>query len=103
MDKKLHIKAIASHTIKVDAYWYKYGDKMDCYMTPNQFKDIALSGGFEDFDIILDEDNSPISIEKPQIKIEKTEVKVDGEVQQPKKTERKVNRKTENQVDIQQS
>ena len=28
MDKKLHIKAIASHTIKVDAYWYKYGDKM---------------------------------------------------------------------------
>lgn len=114
MDKKLHIKAIASHTIKVDAYWYKYGDKMDCYMTPNQFKDIALSGGFEDFDIILDDDNSPKSIdapkikepvveEKPQIKIEKTEVKVDGEIQQPKKTERKVNRKTENQVDIQQS
>lgn len=67
MDKKLHIKAIASHTIKVDAYWYKYGDKMDCYMTPNQFKDIALSGGFEDFDIILDEDNSPISIDEPKI------------------------------------
>ena len=67
MDKKLHIKAIASHTIKVDAYWYKYGDKMDCYMTPNQFKDIALSGGFEDFDIILDEDNSPTSIDEPKI------------------------------------
>lgn len=103
MDKKLHIKAIASHTIKVDAYWYKYGDKMDCYMTPNQFKDIALSGGFEDFDIILDEDNSSKSIDEPKIEIEKTEVKVDGELQQPKKTERKVNRKTENQVDIQQS
>ena len=42
-----------------------------------------------------------VVVEKPQIEIEKTEVKVDGELQQPKKTERKVNRKTENQVDIQ--
>lgn len=43
----------------------------------------------------------PVVVEEPQIEIEKTEVKVDGELQQPKKTERKVNRKTDNQVDIQ--
>lgn len=43
----------------------------------------------------------PIVVEEPQIEIEKTEVKVDGELQQPKKTERKVNRKTDNQIDIQ--
>ena len=43
----------------------------------------------------------PVVEEKPQVKIEKTEVKVDGELQQPKKTERKVNRKTDNQIDIQ--
>lgn len=91
MDKKLHIKAIASHTIKVDAYWYKYGDKMDCYMTPNQFKDIALSGGFEDFDIILEEDNSPKSIDEPEIKEEVIE---DGNIQEPQLDEGKVVRKT---------
>ena len=61
MDKKLHIKATAGRNIKVDAYWYKYGDKMDCYLTPAQFKDYVQ--GFLDYEIVMDEDSTPKSID----------------------------------------
>lgn len=60
MDKKLHIKAVAGRNIKVDAYWYKYGDKMDCYLTPAQFKDYVQ--GFLEYEIVTDEDSTPVSI-----------------------------------------
>ena len=64
MDKKLHIKAVAGSNVKVDAYWYSYGDEIDCYLTPQQFKDYVK--GFLDFDILLDDGNSPKSIELPK-------------------------------------
>lgn len=73
---KLHIKAIAKHEIKVDAYWYKSGDSMDCYISPQYFKDIILSDGFEDFDIILDENSSPII--STEYKVLETEVVDNG-------------------------
>jgi hypothetical protein len=41
-------------------------------------------------------------IDEPQIEIENEEVKVDGEIQQHKKTERKSNRKPTNKVELQQ-
>ena len=46
-------------------------------------------------------EKEPVVVEEPQIEIEQSEVKVDGEIQQPKKTERKVNRKTDNQTEVQ--
>lgn len=60
MNGKLHIKAIAKHDIKVDAYLYKGGDSMDCYISPQYFKDIIMSDGFYDFDIILGENSNPV-------------------------------------------
>lgn len=53
MEGKLHIKAIAGHNVKIDAMWYHYGDSIDCYLTPKQFKDYCR--GFIDFDILLDD------------------------------------------------
>lgn len=61
MDRKLHIKAIAGRNIRVDAYLYQYGDEIDCYLTPAQFKDYVH--GFLDFDIIMDEDSNQVSID----------------------------------------
>ena len=75
---KLHIKAIAGRNIKVDADWYEYGDKIDCYLTPAQFKDYVV--GFLDYDIIMGEDNSQKSIDAEFVIIEnptnETEVEV---------------------------
>ena len=39
MEGKLHIKAVAGHNVKIDAMWYHFGDNIDCYLTPQQFKD----------------------------------------------------------------
>lgn len=88
MDKKLHIKAIANHNVKVDAYHYKYGDEFDCWITPQYFKDLILSDALLDFDIILD-DSSPKSIdaEFKVLKEEKEEVKEDVKIQRPEKNE----------------
>ena len=69
MDKKLHIKAVAGRNIKVDAYWYKYGDKMDCYLTPAQFKDYVQ--GFLEYEIVTDEDSTPVSIDVEYTVVEK--------------------------------
>ena len=78
MDKKLHIRAVAGNNVKIDANWYSYGDNIDCYLTPAQFKDYVK--GFLDFDVILEEDNSPKSIDAEYKIIEKeqSEVKEDG-------------------------
>ena len=97
MEKKLHIKAVAGRNIKVDAYWYKYGDNIDCYLTPAQFKDYVK--GFLDFDIILDEDSSPKSIEteftvvENETKIEEEVVK-DEQILKPKSNEVNATRKS---------
>jgi hypothetical protein len=68
MDNKIHIKAICGRNIQVDAKLYGYGEKIDCYLTPAQFKDYVK--GFLDFDIIMDNDNSQKSINEEN-KIEK--------------------------------
>lgn len=78
MDKKLHIKAVAGHNVKIDANWYSYGDNFDCYLTPNEFKDYVK--GFLDFDIILEEDNSPKSIDAEYKIIEKEQSEVKEDV-----------------------
>lgn len=76
MEKKLHIKAVANGNVKIDAFWYKYGDDIDCYMTPNMFKTCIFGNAFKDFDIILDENTA----KKEEIKI--TEVLDDGNREQ---------------------
>ena len=78
MDKKLHIRAVAGSNVKVDANWYSYGDNIDCYLTPAQFKDYVK--GFLDFDIILEEDNSPKSIDAEYKIIEKEQSEVKEDV-----------------------
>lgn len=60
MDKKIHIKATSGRNVKVDAEWYGYGDKIDCYLTPAQFKDYVE--GFLEYEIIMDDSSSPKSI-----------------------------------------
>jgi hypothetical protein len=79
MDRKLHIKAIAGRNIRVDAYLYQYGDEIDCYLTPAQFKDYVH--GFLDFDIIMDEDSNQVSIdgEYTVVEEEKKEEVVENE------------------------
>ena len=94
MDKKLHIKAVAGHNVKIDANWYSYGDNIDCYLTPNEFKDYVK--GFLDFDIILEEDNSPKSITIPT-----EEVKVHEPVQEPVKNEGSGTRKSTKKTSVQ--
>lgn len=86
MDKKLHIKAIAGRNIKVDAYLYQYGDELDCYLTPAQFKDYVH--GFLDFDIIMDEDSNQISIDGEYTVVEeKKEEEVKSETHKPIRNE----------------
>lgn len=58
---KLHIKAVAGRNIKVDADWYRCGDKMDCYLTPAQFKDYLE--GFSEYEIVDDSNSTPESID----------------------------------------
>lgn len=95
MEKKLHIKAVAGRNIKVDAYWYKYGDKIDCYLTPAQFKDYV--NGFLDFDILLDDDSSQKSIEAEfklvEDKTKQEEEVVNNELQKPNSNEKLNTRK----------
>ena len=94
MDKKLHVKAICGRNIKVDAEWFKYGDNIDCYLTPQQFKDYLP--GFLDFDILLDDGNSPKSITIPD-----EEVKVHEPVQEPVKNEGSGTRKSTKKTSVQ--
>lgn len=94
MDKKLHIKAVAGHNVKIDANWYSYGDNIDCYLTPNEFKDYVK--GFLDFDIILEEDNSPVSITLPD-----EEVKVHEPIQKPIQNEGNGSRKSTKKATVQ--
>lgn len=47
---KLHIIATTNQNVKVDAYWYEVGEKIDCYLTPHQFK--TYINAFDDWDII---------------------------------------------------
>ena len=88
---KLHIRAIAGRNIKVDADWYEYGDKMDCYLTPEQFKDYVA--GFLEYEIITKEDNSPksidIEVEYKIVEEKKEEVVKDEQVSKPRTGERK--------------
>lgn len=94
MDKKLHIKAVAGNNVKIDAYWYSYGDEIDCYLTPQQFKDYVK--GFLDFEIILDESSSPKSIILPE-----EEVKVHEPIQKPIQNEGNGSRKSTKKATVQ--
>ena len=49
-DYKLHIVATANQNVKIDAYWFGVGEKIDYYLTPHQFKSYIQT--FEDWDII---------------------------------------------------
>ena len=49
-DYKLHVVATANQNVKIDAYWFGVGDKIDYYLTPSQFK--GYINAFEDWDII---------------------------------------------------
>jgi hypothetical protein len=77
MDKKLHIKAVAGRNMRVDAYLYQYGDEIDCYLTPAQFKDYV--NGFLDFDIILEEDSNQVSIDGEYTVVEEKKEEVKNE------------------------
>lgn len=88
MDKKLHIKATAGRNIKVDTEWYEYGDELDCYLTPAQFKDYVQ--GFLDYEIIMDEDNKSKSIDVEFKVVEnKEEVVKDEQVSKPSISEKR--------------
>ena len=87
MDKKLHIKAIAGRNIKVDTDWYEYGDELDCYLTPAQFKDYVQ--GFIDYEIIMDDDNKSKSIDAEFKVIEKEEVVKDEQISRPINSEKR--------------
>ena len=87
MDKKLHIKATAGRNIKVDTEWYEYGDELDCYLTPAQFKDYVQ--GFIDYEIIMDDDNKSKSIDVEFKVVEEKEVVKDEQVSKPRTGERK--------------
>ena len=85
---KLHIKAVAGRNIKVDAYWYRCGDEMDCYLTPAQFKDYIE--GFSEYEIVDDSNSTPksIDVEYTVVDEKKEEVEDNGkQIQQPKRTE----------------
>lgn len=87
MDKKLHIKATAGRNIKVDTNWYEYGDKLDCYLTPAQFKDYVQ--GFIDYEIIMDDDNKSKSIDADFKVIKKEEVVKDEQIPRPINSEKR--------------
>lgn len=89
MDNKLHIKATAGRNIKVDTEWYEYGDELDCYLTPAQFKDYVQ--GFLDYEIIMDDDNKSKSIDVEFKVVEnKEEVVNDEQVSKPNNSEKRV-------------
>ena len=87
MDKKLHIKANAGRNIKVDTEWYEYGDELDCYLTPAQFKDYVQ--GFIDYEIIMDDDNKSKSIDVEFKVVEEKEVVKDEQVSRPNNSEKR--------------
>lgn len=87
MDKKLHIKATAGRNIKVDTDWYEYGDELDCYLTPAQFKDYVQ--GFIDYEIIMDDDNKSKSIDVEFKVVEEKEVVKDEQVSRPNNSEKR--------------
>lgn len=91
MDKKLHIKATAGRNIKVDTEWYEYGDELDCYLTPAQFKDYVQ--GFIDYEIIMDDDNKSKSIDVEFKVVEEKEVVKDEQVSKPNNSENRTIRK----------
>lgn len=93
---KLHIRAIAGRNIKVDADWYEYGDKMDCYLTPEQFKDYVA--GFLEYEIITKEDNSPKSIDVEFTVVENKEVVKDEQVSRPISSEKRTTGKSTKKV-----
>lgn len=93
---KLHIRAIAGRNIKVDADWYEYGDKMDCYLTPEQFKDYV--DGFLEYEIITKEDNSPKSIDVEFTVVENKEVVKDEQVSRPISSEKRTTGKSTKKV-----
>ena len=90
MVKKIHIKAVAKQNIKVDAYWYRCGEKMDCYLTPNELE--LFSDGLDNIQVIpeVKKEGNPITINQEK---EKMEVKSNG-VQKPKLNEGNSNRKS---------
>lgn len=92
MDKKLHIKAIARGNVKIDAFWYKYGDDIDCYITPAHFKSCINGNAFLDFDIIMDDDDSQTI--KPEYKIVEGVVADDTEIRKSANNEKQTNRKS---------
>lgn len=97
MDNKLHIKATAGRNIKVDTEWYEYGDELDCYLTPAQFKDYVQ--GFIDYEIIMDDDNKSKSIDVEfKVVEEKKEVVKDEQVSKPNRSEIKSSSKGSKKV-----
>lgn len=92
MDGKLHIKATAGRNIKVDAYLYRYGEKMDCYLTPNQFKDYV--DGFLDYEILTDGNSGQKSINVDYKVVDKKEVIAnEQQIQKPRQAENNTFRK----------
>jgi hypothetical protein len=86
---KLHIKAVAGRNIKVDANWYRYGEEMDCYLTPAQFKDYLE--GFLEYEIVDDSNSTPKSIDVEfKVVEEKKEVVKDEQTSGPNNNEKRV-------------
>lgn len=94
MDNKLHIKAVAGRNIKVDAYWYRCGDEMDCYLTPAQFKDYLE--GFSEYEIVDDSNSTPesIDVEFTVVEEKKEEVVNNEQIHKPDNNEVKPIRKS---------
>ena len=73
MVKKIHIKAVAKHNIKVDAYWYRCGEKMDCYLTQNELE--VFADALDNLQIIEDpvKKSNPVTIKSKEEKVEEVE------------------------------
>lgn len=93
-DFKLHIVATANQNVKIDAYWFGVGDKIDCYLTPHQFK--TYIDAFETWDILAPSKPKPVVTE--EIIVEKDN---ENDLSEPKEIERNSVRKNTKKVAVQ--
>ena len=93
-DFKLHIVATANQNVKIDAYWFGAGDKIDCYLTPHQFK--TYIDAFEEWEIIAPSKPKPVVAEEIIVKEDNKD-----DLSKPKEIERKSVKKNTKKVAVQ--
>ena len=93
-DFKLHIVATANQNVKIDAYWFGVGDKIDCYLTPHQFK--TYINAFEEWEILAP--SKPKTVVTEEIIVEKDN---EDDLSKPKEIERNAVRKNYKKTGVQ--